>query len=89
MWFFPGFWVTSFAGFFQVSSCGVVDLILMAAMAKSKVDLGKKLKAFWRKRSVGPKKTIRNCPVVEKTAKKWVGKTTGLQLARLKTMLFF
>jgi hypothetical protein len=29
----------------QVSSCGVVDLILMAAMAKSKVDLGKKLKA--------------------------------------------
>lgn len=29
----------------EVSSCGVVDLILMAAMAKSKVDLGKKLKA--------------------------------------------
>lgn len=29
----------------QVSECGVVDLILMAAMAKSKVDLGKKLKA--------------------------------------------
>lgn len=28
----------------EVSSCGVVDLILMAAMAKSKVDLGKKLK---------------------------------------------
>eukprot|EP00435_Cladocopium_sp_Y103_P005834 s3405_g1.t2 len=29
----------------EVSTCGVVDLILMAAMAKSKVDLGKKLKA--------------------------------------------
>ncbi|CAJ1384038.1 unnamed protein product, partial [Effrenium voratum] len=29
----------------EVASCGVVDLILMAAMAKSKVDLGKKLKA--------------------------------------------
>lgn len=29
----------------EVSSCGMVDLILMAAMAKSKVDLGKKLKA--------------------------------------------
>ena len=28
----------------QVATCGVVDLILMAAMAKSKVDLGKKLK---------------------------------------------
>ncbi|CAK9047877.1 DNA topoisomerase 2-alpha (DNA topoisomerase II [Durusdinium trenchii] len=29
----------------EVATCGVVDLILMAAMAKSKVDLGKKLKA--------------------------------------------
>jgi len=29
----------------EVANCGVVDLILMAAMAKSKVDLGKKLKA--------------------------------------------
>mmetsp|Transcript_34834 Transcript_34834/g.78540 ORF Transcript_34834/g.78540 Transcript_34834/m.78540 type:complete len:1274 (-) Transcript_34834:278-4099(-) len=29
----------------QVATCGVVDLILMAAMAKTKVDLGKKLKA--------------------------------------------
>merc|ERR1719163_1348790 len=29
----------------EVSTCGVVDLILMAALAKSKVDLGKKLKA--------------------------------------------
>ena len=28
----------------KVASSGVVDLILMAAMAKSKVDLGKKLK---------------------------------------------
>ena len=30
----------------EVATCGVVDLILMAAMAKSKVDLGKKLKAY-------------------------------------------
>ena len=29
----------------EVATCAVVDLILMAAMAKSKVDLGKKLKA--------------------------------------------
>lgn len=29
----------------QVVSCGVIDLILMAALAKSKVDLGKRLKA--------------------------------------------
>merc|ERR1719277_2809682 len=29
----------------EVTQCGVVDLILMAALAKSKVDLGKKLKA--------------------------------------------
>mmetsp|Transcript_9591 Transcript_9591/g.17196 ORF Transcript_9591/g.17196 Transcript_9591/m.17196 type:complete len:1243 (+) Transcript_9591:36-3764(+) len=29
----------------DIANCGIVDLILMAAMAKSKVDLGKKLKA--------------------------------------------
>merc|ERR1719277_1298549 len=29
----------------EVTQCGVVDLILMAALAKSKVDLGKRLKA--------------------------------------------
>ena len=28
----------------EVASCGIVDLILMAALAKSKVDLGKRLK---------------------------------------------
>lgn len=44
----------------QVESCGVVDLILQAAMAKSKIDLGKKLKA-----NTGGKMRLAGVPKLE------------------------
>ena len=41
----PCLWHAALNARVKVSNCGIIDLILMAALAKSKVDLGKRLKA--------------------------------------------